>query len=91
MILLFLMQAAATPPDIVLDLRATARSVRIERRGETSLSVRAEPDGGSRTEVERPDSAGRERLRDVDVSVRAEARIADPQESRGGEETREPQ
>ena len=101
MILLFLIQAAATPPDIVLDLRATARDVRIERRGETSLSVRASPDGGSRTEVDRPESNGRARLRDVDVAVRAEARIAAPQDPAGAvageaqsdsqtEETREP-
>ena len=91
MILFLLFQATAAPPDILLDLRATAREVRIERRGEARISVRAEPDGGSRTEVDRPDSGGRERLRNVTVAVRAEARIADPQTGAGPEETREPQ
>jgi hypothetical protein len=76
MLLLLLMQAAASPPDIQLDVRATVRDVRIEQRGETKLEVRGGP--GSDVRVERPDSNGRNRLRNVVVRVQAEARIADP-------------
>jgi hypothetical protein len=89
MLLLFLIQAAAVPPpDLQLDLRATARVVRIERSGETSLTVRATPDAGSSSSTEKPEAEGRRRLRNVDVHVRAEARIGDP---RNPGETPEPQ
>ena len=76
MLLLLLAQAAAQPPDIELDIRASARSVRIERSGEASLELRAGPD--SVIEVDAPDVQGRRRLRNVQVRVKAEARIADP-------------
>ena len=69
---------AQAAPDIALDIRVRAREVRIEQRGETSLEVRAGPDGGTIVDVDRPDSNGRTRLRTVDVRVKAEARIADP-------------
>jgi len=52
---LFFLQAAtqAAPgagslPDIGLEIRARARSVEIERKGEATLQVHAEPDAGSR-------------------------------------------
>lgn len=77
MALLLAQAAQAPPPDIELDIRASARSVRIERSGEASLEVRAGPD--SVVEVEAPDSAGRRRLLNVEVRVKVEARIADPQ------------
>ena len=82
---------AATAPDIELDIRATIREVRIRQRGDTSLEVRAEPDGGSLVDVDRPDSGGRTRLRNVDVRVKAEARIADPADIRATAETDSPQ
>jgi hypothetical protein len=71
-------QAQAAPPDIELDIGLTARRVTIERRGEASLEVRAAPDGGSAVEVEAPEANGRRTLRNVEVRVRAEARIAHP-------------
>ena len=81
--LLFLLQAAAAPqaqaaPDIQLDIGLTARRVTIERRGEASLEVHAGPDGGSVVNVEAPEANGGRTLRNVNVRVRAEARIADP-------------
>ena len=79
MLFLMLIQAAVQAPDIQLDIRATARDVRIERQGQTSLTVTASPDAGSAAATEKPETQGRQRLRNVDVRVRAEARIADPQ------------
>jgi hypothetical protein len=79
--LLLLQAAAAGPqalPDIELSVRARARSVEIARKGEAALEVHAEPDAGSRTEVRvEPLPEGRTRLRNVEVNVRAEARIGD--------------
>ena len=90
MLLLMLLQAAAqTFPDIVLDARAHVREVRIERRGETSLEVRGGP--GSDVVVHKPETRGRNRLRNVDVAVRAEARIADPEENPQPVETPQPE
>jgi hypothetical protein len=82
--LLFLLQAAAAQPqaqgapDIELQIGLTARRVTIERRGEASLEVHAGPDGGSVVNVEAPEANGQRTLRNVNVRVRAEARIADP-------------
>ena len=89
MLLLLMFQAAAAPaPDIQLDVRATIRDVRIQRRGETRLEVSGGP--GSDVRVERPDSNGRTRLRNVVVRVQAEARIADPLQPQRAQEP-EPQ
>lgn len=92
MLLLLLAAAQAAPapaPDIALDVRVHAREVKIEQRGETRLEVRANPDGGSQQHTDKPEAAGRQRLRDVDVRVQAEARIADPaQNAQPGETTR---
>ena len=86
MILLILIQAAAqTPPDIAFEAHARIREVRIEQRGETSLEVRGGQ--GSVVRVDRPDSAGRNRLRNVDVTVHAEARVEDPRENVQAPET----
>ncbi|HMJ93358.1 MAG TPA: hypothetical protein VK472_04590 [Allosphingosinicella sp.] len=91
--LLILLQAtaSATPPDIELNIHATARSVKIERKGETKLEVRAGPDAGSesRTEI-RPPSGGSTDLKDVTVDIHAEARIADPGQNRSEAETSGP-
>jgi hypothetical protein len=83
--------AAETLPDIQLDISATARDVRIVRQGEASLEVRAGPDGGNVVRVEAPEAGGRARLRDVEVNVHAEARIADPREDQPATETADPQ
>ena len=88
-----LLQAAAGPalPDIELTVRARAKSVEIERKGEASLEVRAEPDAGSRVEARvEPKADGRTRLRNVEVDVRAAASIADPQQIRVEAETAAP-
>lgn len=89
--LLALLLAAQTAPDIEFDVRATVRDVRIERSGETSLELRAEPDGGTQVDVDKPETAGRRRLRNVNIRVRAEARIADPAHNSPPPETRSPQ
>ena len=89
--LLVLLLAAQAAPDIELDVRATVREVRIERAGETSLELRAEPDAGTRVDVDKPETAGRRRLRNVNFRVRAEARIADPAQNWPPPETPLPQ
>ena len=85
--ILLAMQAASTPPDISLDIRATARSVRIEQKGETKLEVRAGPDAGSRAETRvTPPPRGKTELRNVAVEIHAEARIGESTENpRAGE------
>ncbi len=73
-----LQAAAAQPaPDIQLNIDANIRRVTIERSGEASLEVT----GGERSvvRVEAPEANGRRTLRNVNVRVRAEARVADPQ------------
>ena len=89
---LFLLQAASgaqTPPDIELNADASVRRVRIERQGEASLEVRGGE--GSVVNVEAPEANGRRTLRNVNVRVRAEARIADPQQIRVEAETPRPE
>jgi hypothetical protein len=96
--LLILLQAmSAEPrPDIELDIRARARSVQIEQKGEARLELRAEPDAGSRVEARvTPKAAGRTKLRNVDVAIHGEARIGDgvsveTQASAEAAETRSP-
>ena len=94
MLLLFLLQAATTPPDIELKAVVDARSVRIEKKGEASLEAEAAPDAGSGVHVEAPRADGAATLRNVRVTVDAEARIADPRASetnvRAREETTTP-
>ena len=84
-----LLQAAAqTPPDISFEARAQIREVRIERRGQASLQVRGGQ--GSEVRVDKPQANGGSRLRNVNVAVSAEARIADPNQNSPGEETSQP-
>ena len=89
MLFLMLIQAAAAPPDIQLNVRAQVREVRIERKGEASLEVRGGPDSVVR--VEAPQANGRRRLRNVRIEVDAEARIADPLQNRRARETASPE
>ncbi len=93
LIIALLLQAAAAtaPPDIELNVRATAREVRLRQRGEASLEVRAGSDAGSDVRVEKPPANGRTRLRNVTVNVHAEARIADPRQNPQAAETTTPQ
>lgn len=79
---LLLLQAAAAqapgPADIELSIDASVRRVRIERSGEASLEVSGGE--GSTVRVEAPEANGRRTLRNVNVRVRAEARVADPRQ-----------
>ena len=88
---LIALQAAQAAADIQLDVHATVERVKIDQRGDTSLELRASPDGGSRVQVDKPETRGRRQLRNVDVRVRAEARIADPAATRTTPETEPPQ
>ena len=72
------MAGAAQAPDIELFAHARTRSVTIEKQGNASLTVRAEPDGGNVVDVRAPKANGRKTLRNVEVDVHAEARIAEP-------------
>ncbi len=79
MLLFILLQAAAAQaPDIELGARVRARSVTIEKQGNASLTVTTSPDGGNVVDVRAPRANGRKTLRNVEVNVRAEARIGDP-------------
>jgi len=88
-VLLLVQAAAQAPPDIELNVDASVRRVRIERRGEASLDVRGGE--GSVVRVEAPEANGRRTLRNVNIRVRAEARIADPDQNREPPATAEPQ
>ena len=94
-LLISLAAQAAQPtqqPDIQLDARVTARRVMIENRGNTSLTVRTsingnDADGGNVVQVDAPTlPQGRRELRNVDVRVRAETRLAAPANSPPGEQ-----
>ena len=77
---LLLLQAAApsTKPDIELEIRARARSVTIEQKGEARLEIRAEPDAGSKVEARvTPKAEERRELRNVEVAIHGEARIGE--------------
>ena len=91
LVLLVAAQAASPAPDIALDVRVQARELRIEQRGQASLELRASPDGGTTRNVDKPQANGRRRLRNVDVRVQAEARIADPAQAVPAAETGRPQ
>ena len=76
--ILLAMQAASPPPDIELNIRATARSVKIEQKGETKLEAHAGPDAGSRAGTRvTPPAQGKTELRNVTVELHAEARIGE--------------
>ena len=78
--LLLALQAAAQPlPDIHIGAIVEARSVRIEKKGDAKLEVRADPDAGSIVKVEAPRADGAKTLRNVRVTVDAQARIGTPQ------------
>src|SRR4028118_1621823 len=71
------------PPEIQLAFRASARRVVVDNRGETSLTLRTSTNGvegeGNIVEVQAPElPQGRRELNNVEVHVRAEARIPDP-------------
>ena len=70
---------AAPLPDIQIGATVEARSMRIEKKGNAKLEVRADPDAGSVVKVEAPRADGVKTLRNVRVAVDAEARIGTPQ------------
>jgi len=88
MLFLLLIQAATQAPDIQLDARVHAREVRIERRGQATLEVTGGP--GSDVRTVKPSARGRNRLRNVDVEVHAEARVAAPTQNPPAPETASP-
>ena len=94
MLFVLLLQAAAAQPlpDIELNVRARARSVEIENKGEATLEVRAEPDAGSRVDVRvEPLPEGRTSLRNVEVNIRAEARLGEGVKVETQAETQRPE
>jgi hypothetical protein len=74
--LLILLQAQA--PDMQLNGNVRAKSVTIEKRGNVSLNVVTSPDGGNLVDVRASKGVAAKELRNVEVNVRAEARIGDP-------------
>lgn len=80
MLLLLLLQASTPAPDIELNATVRARQVTIEKKGDASLTVHTEPEGGNIVDVRAPKANGRKTLKNVRVNVRAEARIGGPQQ-----------
>lgn len=83
--------APAGQPDIELQARVRARSLTIQKRGDASLTIHTDPDGGDNlVEVQAPKANGRKTIRNVDITLRAEANIADPAQNRLALETTRP-
>lgn len=85
MLLLLLLQTSAQVPVIELNANVRARSLTIEKRGDASLTVRTEPDGGNIVDVRAPRANGRRTLRNVEVKVHAEANLGDPKSAAAAE------
>lgn len=82
MLLALLLQSSGeAPPDIEFNARIEARSVTIEKRGNASLALSAEPERDKKLVIEAPKAEGRKRLRNVVIDLRGEARIAAPRRS----------
>ena len=74
MILLILLQVAEPLPTLQLIARVEAREVVVEQRGQASLTVRAEPDAGSRVDVvETPPATGQRVIRNYRADIDARA------------------
>ena len=91
-----LAQPLSIQPDIQLDVRATARGVVVDNRGRADLTVRTSLNGregeGNVVDVDAPElPQGRRELNNVQVRVRAEARIPAPQNRPQQQEPGEPQ
>jgi hypothetical protein len=95
LLILLILQAGSQPlPDISLQANVRARSVEIERKGEARLTVTAEPEGGSIVDIQAPKAEGRTQLRNLDIRIKAEARLANPETATNnaeGAETPAPQ
>lgn len=78
MLMALLLAQAASLPDIEIKAQVQARSLTFEKRGHADLTIRAEPEGANIVEVHAPRASGRKTIRNVAVSVSAEARIAEP-------------
>ena len=78
MLMLLLLVQAAQQPDIELNANIRAREVTIEKQGEAKLTVTTDPGGPNLVDVRAPKANGRKTLRNVNVTVKAEARIGDP-------------
>lgn len=87
---LLLAQAATSLPDIEINASVRARALTIAKKGEAVLSVRAAPEGGNLVDVQAPTANGRKTIRNLAVTVRAEARIADPARNVAGPATTAP-
>ncbi|QDP19378.1 hypothetical protein [Sphingomonas xanthus] len=71
--LVLLLQTAQ--PDIQLNARIEARSMKIERHGEARLEVRSDPDGGNVVKADVSPRTKAKEQRNVVVTLDAEARI----------------
>ena len=84
MISIFCLAALGQNADIELNAHVTAQRVQITQRGSTSLRVSAEPDAGSAVDVSAP-RLSEGVLQNVDISVKATARLAAPEPPKQGE------
>lgn len=69
-------------PDIEINARIQAKSVKIEQQGRASARVRLEPSGGERIEVERNLPRGKSTYRNLDLRLTIEGRLTDPAAAR---------
>lgn len=72
--LLMLLLQATTSPDIQLQAKVQAKSVKVEQKGTVSAKVHADPDGGSAVAVDAP--RGSSTYRNVNISIDAKAVLA---------------
>jgi len=72
--LLMLLLQVATSPDIQLQAKVQAKSVKVEQKGSASVKVHADPDGGSAVAVDAPH--GSSTYRNVSISIDAKAVVA---------------
>jgi hypothetical protein len=91
LILLFLQAATGQAPDVELNLHATARSVRIERKGEARLEVRGEGRSNRVDARIEPKAEGRSELRNVTVDIHAQASVREGVKLDAQAETGSPQ
>lgn len=88
---LLLLQAAAQMPDLELRANVRARSLTIHKQGDAKLAIRTSPEGADVVDVRAPKANGRKTIRDINVHVRAEAKIGKSQQGRVEGETSQPE
>lgn len=70
--------AQAQPADIEFRAAVRARSLTIEKQGQAELVISSDPEGQNLVDIRAPKANGRKTIRNPQVDVDVEVRIADP-------------